>query len=614
MDYSEQKKKIEDETYNLEQYWNVRNQRMREDRDIINLVKPPKKTDQSNWITNEPKVFFDTSRSLVSLNDPTFRLPLTMNYTSEQKNKMNKAERLCIGVYRALNQREVDKGGVSWLWDLAYYVLLGWYAVFNVVQKDPQTGEIKFIADVYDPMTVYPLWDANDLTRCVRSYYIDKITALSMAESLINQLGEGEFIEPTQSEHIKVINFWEKTYIKNKPVIKNGIMIDGQVIKPLTVQKKLDHIPIHIGAIGYPDKMMDNWMERMGEAIISSNRDMYDYINVIMRLNAEILAETAYHNIITKSRTGQPLVKEVKGHGQIIPIRLEDQIEVLKHASTPQEANVLLQYLLGQAKKASASDMVYGSTPFESSGFAISQLLASIKYKLGMYINSIQSITGRVMTDFLYQYKKGKYEPITLTTTNPYDLKRGLTYLEEFSPDDVPERIYVDAKIDISSVTDKTQTILNSVQALQAGLLSRETLWETELNIQDSEQEKERIREDQLMTDPFIKDIEIIETMWERVEMYQTMGKQPQAEALKRYIMQKEMSLGMRKGIPETGGQQGVSPNQLPPEMSQSPNPDQKRAMLGMSPPGLNRRPQTPEERQASKQGTLVSPTGEVLI
>jgi hypothetical protein len=618
----EQKSMIEKETYDLERYWQRRNAQIMIDRNIINLIKPEAKSDQSNWITNEPKVFFDTARSLISINEPRFRLPIPMNFSPEQKQKMNKAERLCIGIWRTLNQRQIDRGGVSWLWDLAYYVLGGWYSVFSVAQKDKQS--VKFLADLYDPMTVYPQWDSNELIRCIRTYEVDRVTAITMAENLISQMGEGQFTEPTDDgTKPKIVNYWRKRYVKDKAIVENAILISGQVVKPLTIQKKLDHIPIHVGAIGYPDRIMDDWMTRQGESIVAANRDMYDYTNIIMRLMVEIMAETAYPNIISQTRTGQPAIKDgqLTGHGAIIPVKLEDKIELLKHAATPAEVAVLFQYFNQQKAKGSVSDTVYGQIPVELSGFAISQLMAAIKYKLGMYLNSLQSITSRVMTDFLYQFKTGKYGTLTLSTTNPYDIKRGMTYLEEFTPDDVPERIFVEVNIPISSQSDKTQAILNSVQALQSGLLSRETLWETELDIQDSEQEKERIREDQVQQDPFIKDVEIIEKMWDKQKLYEFKAQagditaQAKADALKQYIMQKEMSLGVRKAVPQTANQ-GISPQQAPPEMTMSPNPDQMNAMVGKPPSGISRRTQTSEERAASKgrRGVLVSPSGQDLL
>ena len=600
---------IEADAAELETYWQNRNTQMQEDRQIINLDKPIPRLGISNWLTNEPKVFFDTARALLSLNRPRFRLPININYSPEEKQKMNKAERLCIGIWRTLNQRHQDIGNVDWLWDMAYWVLLGWYSVFSIIEKD--RGELKFRAEQFDPMTVYPKWDNDGLAVCVRSYEVDNLVAEALVRDFQNRGLQFDFTLPADGR-IKIVNYWRRTFNKSKPIIENAILIGGQLVKPLTHQSKLTRIPIHVGAIGSPDRTTPNWINKKGEAIITANVDMFRYMNELIRLRAEIVAETAYPNIITKTRSGQPIVKEgqLQGHGQVVSTKLEDVIEILKHAATPEDADKLMGYFVSRAQIGGFPNVFYGGLPFEASGFAISQLMAAVKYRVGIHLNAMESIMSHIFTDFLSQYKRGRYGNITLSTEDPHSLRYGLSYLEEFTPDDVPDHCFVEVTIPISSQFDKTQAILNANQALTNGLLSRETLWETELNIQDAEIEKERIREDMVNRDPFITSIEIIERMWVKVEQYRTQGKTELANALKRYIMLKETEMGMRKGVPEKPG--GIPPQQMPPEMSMSPSPDQKRAMLGMPPPGLARRPQTPEER--SKKGILVSPTGEPLL
>ena len=82
---------IEGETTQLEEYWDLRNQQMEMDRVILRLTKPEPTTDKIDWVSNEPKVFYDTSCALISSYPPRFRLPLSINYTPEEKQKMNKA-------------------------------------------------------------------------------------------------------------------------------------------------------------------------------------------------------------------------------------------------------------------------------------------------------------------------------------------------------------------------------------------------------------------------------------------------------------------------------------------------------------------------------------------
>lgn len=94
--------------------------------------------------------------------------------------------------------------------------------------------------------------------------------------------------------------------------------------------------------------------------------------------------------------------------------------------------------------------------------------------------------------------------------------------------------------------------------------------------------------------------------------MFESQGKYAEANALKQYIMMLEMETGMRKGIPETPS---TPPNVMPPEMG-GKSPDAIRSALGVPPPGLSRRSQTPEERAESKgrKGVLVSPSGDTLL
>jgi hypothetical protein len=609
---------IDSEVSRLTTYWANRDKNMLMDRAIINLEKPEEKQDESTWTSNEPKVFFDLSRSLLSINPPRFKLPITINYDPEEKDRMNKAERLCIGVYRSMNDRHCEMGGVDWLWDLSYWILLGWYSVFAIVRKN-QEGQVEFIGDIYDPMTVYPWWDSSGLAICPRIYEVDSKDAKAMVENY-SKLGlDFEYKSPPNTNgRVKVVNYWKREYKKNKALVFNAITIGGNLIKPMTLQSKLARIPIHVGAVGSPDLTTPNWMQRKGESIIAANRDMYRYKNAILQLMAEILAQNAEPNRIWKLINTQQKVGKLKGHGEDVILKPQEAVELLKSSTTPTEVNFLLQDLNMGTQKGGVPDITYGTGIGNNnqSGFAISQLLAAVKYKLGMQLNTEQRVMGRIFADFLSQYKLGGFKKITLNTTNPYDLKRGNFYMEEFTGADIPDHTYVDVVIPISSQYDKTQTIMNAVQALNAGVMSRETIWEEMLDIQDSEQEKERIMEDKVSLDPFILDMTITEEMWKREEYYRTVKHDiPKADALKRYIMIKEQNLGIRKGIPTAPNEPaapGVSPNQMPPEArpTSAVPADLVSSFKGQAPTSPTR---TMNPESAGRKGVLVSPSGQPL-
>ncbi len=592
----------------LKDYWRDRNTQLQADRDQINLTKPVAVANKVQWVSNEPKVFYDTATALVSSYPPRFRLPLTINYDADEKERISKAERLVLGIWRSLDNRQYARGQSYWLREFAYWVLSGWYAVFNAVVE--REGQVEFIADCWDAMSVYPEWSSDKLTKCLRTFEVDSITAKAMIYDFVKKGLKGEFYTPV-NDRIEVVNFW----LQDGKDVYNTIKIGDQTIKKLN-KEDFDHIPIHIGAIGNPERGSIEWKKRLGENIIASNRDMYEYSNVILSLMVTIMAETAYPNLVTWTRVGDPAVKaeDVKGFGSVVPLRLEEKIELLKHATTPQEALQSLQYILKQEQKGSIPDVTYGTVISDQSGFAISQLMAAIKYKISPYLNTMQHVISNVMSDFLLQYKKGDFKKIKLSTTNPQEMKKGLFFVEEFNKQDVPDSCFVEVTIPITSALDKTQQILFSRQALQPPqLLSRETLWDEILGVQDSEQEYARILQDETLQMLIVKEIMMIEQLRKREQTMRTNGQIREAEALKRYIMAVEMQLGMRKGIPITPGQEGVSPSGMPPEMGATggSSPDLVRSALGVGSPGLSRRPQTPEERQ--NKG-IVSSTGQTLI
>ena len=602
------------ETDERESYWRDRNDQIDEDRKLISLIHPTSKSDEKRMVSNEPKVFYDTAVALLSSYPPRFRLPLTINHEPEERDKINKAERFIAGVFRGLDRRQLARGQAYWMRELAWWVCSGWYAVFTTVQKKGK--ETEFVADMWDPATVFPEWDSDGLVKCVRTFETDNKTAQTMVQNW--QAIDGkipDFKETTHDNRIKVINYWRRDRGTNGNYIRNAIYIQGQPIKVLQ-EEDYEEIPIHIGAIGQPEMGSPGWKKRQGENIIAADRNMYYEVDELLSLMKTILSETAYPNLLSKTTSGAPAVRaeDVKGGGgQVIPIRLQDQLELMKNAATPQEGFELLSHQLRQISKGSFPDVVYGGLQVEISGFALSQLLAAIRYKIGPYWNTMQYIMSQVATDFLIQFKK-KGGKISLPVQNPQSMKRGLLYVEEYTRADVPERAFVDVTIPITSTLDKTQQLIQARQALDPPqLLSRETLWDDFLDVQDSEQEYARILQDETLELPVVKELMMLEQLRKRADALRENGQEREADALHQHIMILEMNLGLRQGIPERGGG-GVPPNVLPPEMQN--NPDARRAATGQGPPGLNRRPQTPQEREQSqgRKGRLVSPSGEVLL
>jgi len=607
----------------LKESWGKRNDQILRDRDLLNLRKPKAVKGRSNMVSNEPKVFFDTATALISSYPPRYRLPIPMAHDEAEQTKMNKAERLIVAIFRCLNENMLDTGDPNayWLRAIARQMLSGWYSFmwrWEMIDGVP-TPRTHF----YDPINIYPKWDNYGLSECVRWFTLSGDQAnFAQAEYQAAGLNFGEN-KYDVSGQVDVMNYWlrerqvdkktGKVTIKVWNSIRMGDDATDKLVqpKPMTEHPKLKQIPIMCGAIGMPEKTSGDWPIRYGESIIAANRDMYKYENQMINLMMTIVAATAFPNIISWSATGRPIIKEdQKGYGQEIALKHNQKVDLLKHASTPEEVNVILTWLSSRKQKGSVPDIVYGGVPFELSGFAISQLLAAIRYKLAPYLNMMQLVMGRLSRNFLEQYREEDLPKITLTTVDKHAKKKGLLYYEDFSKDDIPARTYVDVTIPVTSAVDKTQQILFARKAMEdPRLFSRETLWESYLDVEDPDQEYTRILEDEMLDSEIMKKIGILERLKERELKMRQEGRHDLADALRRYIMMAEMELGIGQGQAKKPG--GFSPEQLPPEMVD--NPDQQRAAQDVPPPGLRRRPQTNDERQESKS-RIVSPGGKTLI
>ncbi len=586
----------------LIRYWHNRDLLMLSDRSRIHLAKPVPVKGQMKWVLNEPKVLFDTCVSLMSAYQPRFRLPLSINFTPEDQSNMNKSERFLLGIFRSLDDRQRRQGKSYWLRELAFWVASGWYAPFVHIEKK-DNGEIQFRCDLFDPITCYPEWDANGLATFVRTYQVDKRTAFSMAESWGK---ESEFKPDEADTTITVINYWKNM----KGEVYNCVYLGDTELKELTIEP-FDEIPIFIGTVGSPERVDsdDNstWQQRVGENIIAANRDNYDYMNSMVSLMAQSMAETAYPEKVTTTDTGEPAVKaeDIRGFGNIIPLKTGETLEAFKHAATPAEVNMLISMLGQTMQRGGLPSVVYGGLAQELSGFAISQLMASIKYKLSPYLNTMEMVISAIATEFLRQYKEGHYGKVSLPAVSRKSIDKGQFFIEDFTREDVPEVIYVDVNIPLTSPLDKTQQIMFARQALAPPqLMSRKTLWDEVLDVQDSEQEYARIIEDQSLELPIMKQIAIMEDLRIRAQALRDENKPESAKALEKYIQMLEMQLsgGSQKPATQTGGTPGTPSNVMPAEAG-SPSPDALRSVLGVSPPGLSRAPQTPEQRATSKQG-----------
>lgn len=522
--------------------WSARDSAIKDDRAVLRLTKGKTKEGFEEVVMNEPKVLYDTSVGLLSNNFPKFRLPVKFEAGQDERMKMNKAERFLQGIYRQLDTRHLNAGKGQWLRELAYWVCSGWVVLFAHVSED------KFYADFYDPLTIFPRWSGDELVEVVRNTKISYVEALGLLKRW------DITIDLKEKEEIEVINYW----VQREDGAYNMISFDGTEIKPET--REFDKIPIIIGlANGSPERDATDWTARIGQSILTSNKDMYTQQNRWVSMLTQIVADTAYPPIITQTPTGEGIIgKDDLGSGVVIPTKEGEKIETLKYAGSPIEVNNLLSMFSGAVQRGGLPYVIYGGLPFELSGFALSQLMGAVQYKISPYVNTMQQVLSRLSTEFVEQFRQhGK--TVSLNIKN----KTNQFFMEEFTRKDIPVISYVDVVVSTSAPQDKMQQILMGKQAVSPPrILSLKTLWETvlpELGIDDSDLELKRITEDETGELPFVKMLKMAEEMRKKSEEAYQRGETESSKVLMAYA---QLIINQLMQGAQQGGQQGAQGGQ----------------------------------------------------
>jgi len=426
-------------------------------------------------------------------------LPIKHNAVEAERMRMNKTERFLQGILRQMDTRHMNAGRGQWLRELAYWICSGWVVIFAHVMDN------NFYADFYDPLTVYPRWSGDELVELAREVGISYAEAMGLLKRW------GINFDLKKKDEIKLINYWEQ----KDDGAYNSILFDGKIVKPETLE--FDKIPVIIGlANGSPERDSSDWSARIGQNIISSNKETYAQLNRWVSMLTQIVADTAYPPIVTQTSSGEAILgKDDLGSGVVIPTKEGEKIETLKYAGTPVEVNTLLSMFSGAVQRGGLPYVIYGGLPFELSGFALSQLMGAIQYKVSPYVNTMQQVLGRLATEFVEQFRHhGKTVSLSIKDkTNQF-------FMEEFARKEIPEISFVEVNISTSAPQDKMQQILMAKQAVTPPkILSRQTLWESvvpDLGVDDSDLELDRIMGDETSELPIVKMLNMAEELRKR--------------------------------------------------------------------------------------------------
>lgn len=610
-------KKVEAIEQQLTTYWQPRDYAIKRDRTMISLIEPKKVPGFVGQIViNRPKTLWDISTSMLCSFEPLIRVPWRTSDKVE-RGKYDKVERFLVGVYRDFNKFNFESGKFPWLYELAYWIMSGWVSGFPYITKDK---EPRFTCEFIDPISVYPMWGKGRMSLLLRRMWMPLHSAKYMSE--VNEW-EWPFPDDTDlNKQIKLLTLWEDT----KEGVMHSVYVDGKTVKGRNLEKDFESIPIFcIPVSGTPEGATSesdtSYIERKGESIISANRLTYEYLGKWIGFLMQMAQDAAYPAIQDFSETGKTVIPGTDvGSGKIIPRKRDFPLEVIKHVGSPGfEISTIFGFLNKMEQEGGLPAIASGNLPFEISGYMGSQLFAAIKYKLNTRMLAYTQIIGYVMQEMLRQFKASGIQKISLTTEYPKRLGKGESFMEDFGSSDIPEHCFVEITLPLITMSDKAQQILMARQALSPPqVLSRATLWEEYLGIQDIDLEQSRLIDDMIDQLPETQLIAAIEALKQKSADAKKLGKTEQAAAFQQFAQALTNKL-MAAGITNTsngaaGGNAqgegkigGVPSNVMPAEAGMAGiSPDILAQIAGKTPTGDMGVPagQPPAGQPAGFQGT----------
>lgn len=571
----------------LKDFWQVRNKKFIDWYKLRMMVDNYKMPDYESMVANDPKSIFNLAQYLLCALPPRHKIPVTTEDKPTQE-KIGKAERALISLWRDQDEKMVARMRRPWRWELADFLLItGWYAVLAAVLDDGN-GKPLFVAEIWNPMEVYQDVDEDGLFAVAHEYPATGATALRKIERAgwKNPFNK----QMKDSDKVVITDYWRR----DSSGVYNAVLMNAREAKPLTLEA-FDELPVITGVSageaawgGYGIESGDTtWQARYGESILAPNEKMFDAQNKLLSLAMQIAKENAQPNILDKNVGARALIKrEDIGTGKVIHLEQGQDVVPMRKPEFEQELNVLMGAVGNWIQRSAFPYSLYGNVPpsLDLSGYAIGMLMTAAQNVVGSYHNAMTFLISKIDRIWLEQYSKSTLGDIEIAgRTKGGEL--GSLFHEGFGRSDVPDCTFVDVAIPLGTPSDFLERVAAARQAMPVGnILDQLTLLD-ELNLaQDPLLVMDRLGDDLFRNSPVMQQLGMIKAMKEHEKLLRERGQKEEAAILATAAAGLLDSLGR----PAPGQQEPVKPG-IPPEAglegARGISPSRRRQIAKTPPP-----------------------------
>lgn len=336
----------------------------------------------------------------------------------------NHKERFAIGSLRAADERLSRFMQPTLRGAQAFYATVrGGYIGGRSLLVNRPDGKAYPDITAWDPMHIH--WGLGPEGLGWASYKVKKTRAQIRAEYGINMQkrgfsfpgfrAKGDTSEDAEKSGIWTYDFYDNT-------INTCLLEGGEVLKSPMLHGS-PRVPVYLSLVG-PQPMLQSERQSqliasVGESVYAPVREVGDKINSIMSIFLEIVERARRQTIVLESRDGK---KTLKGdpfkEATAIATATGEKIYTLELQKMATETVAFIQIIDGEWQRGSLPHSSYGETPFQLSGFAITQLRQATETVLASRIQVHESNYTQIVNLLYDQFMTGRFGGMHLSGTD----------------------------------------------------------------------------------------------------------------------------------------------------------------------------------------------------
>ena len=370
------------------------------------------------YTSNAARVFADKVISWQVLAELLIRAP-HLEVGRHEEEQDNLKERFAIGNLRAADERLKRMLQPSLRGQQSFYATVrgGYIGGRCLLAKNPRTGQTYADITVFDPMHTHWCLGADGLEWVC--YKIKKTRAQIQREygitipgtTMSNSGGYARGSSDVEREGVYVYDFYDGRI--------NTVIMDNETLKEMTPHGS-PRVPCYLTLVGpaplLQSRVANDLAKEVGESIYAGARGVYDKFSDVASIFLEIIERARRQTTIMESQDGKKVLEE---DPYVVPTTIAtrpgEKVYTLELQKMAQETMAYVTMIMGEMQRATLPFSAYGETPFQLSGFAITQLRQATETVLASRIEAGEQMNLQIVNLLYDQFMTGAFDGMKLS-------------------------------------------------------------------------------------------------------------------------------------------------------------------------------------------------------